>query len=337
MTKRKKTVTVLVIAIILLVVITACVLWKLSPARYASNKVDEMWNKSVAIQNHSKFIISGKIVDSNGQPVDQVKVYISKSYFINPGQNRFEESVQTVNSDFKLELSGGSDVSLRFHKEGYYSVANVQYKLPLSKKIWGFSSNVVVSENQKIVLERTGTLAKYKETSPGFFIEGEQKFTCYSIPLLKTDYDKKYFFADIPNLPLGTIYPDVERDKDGKIIKIVIDKAGDKRLWPQTVSLNMTGGDNDGFVMLEKTPPRGMIGIKEAPETGYVKQMVFHFPENINKIFYFYYKFGNCYGKGVANSFGCSASGEIMIGLDLSQNNETSSDPQVRRNLRTRQ
>lgn len=328
------------IAIILLAGIGILTLWKLSPAdreksrwRNAAKKIDAMWNKSLSLQSYSKFTICGKIFDDTGQPVDQVKVLITKGYFINLGESRYEDSSQTVNSDFKLALSGGSNVSLLFHKEGYYS-EKVNFSLPLSKNTLIFSSNIVVADKQKIVLERTGTMAKYKDKSPALFIKNERTFTYYSVPLLKCT-EKEYSFTDVSNLQSGIIYPDIERDKDGKIVKVVIDKVTE-RMGPRTVTLNMVGGDNDGFIMLEEPPPNGMTSIKEAPEAGYVKQMVFHWPEDMKKIFYFYYKFGNSYGKGVANSFSCTASGEIMIGLELAQNIETSTDPQVHRNLRTR-
>jgi len=342
MTKKKKIVIIVGIVVILLAGIV--VLWKLSPAerkksrlRHAAKIMGEMWNKAVSLQSRSKFTISGKIVDDAGQPVDQVKIRISQTYLTNFGTSESDrDSQQTVNSDFNLELSGGSEVSLGFHKDGYYDILNKHYPLPKSTTAWGFSSNVVAADNQLIVMERIGTLAKYKGRSHAFFIREENFFTCYSIPLLKRDESKKYSFADIPNLPPGTIYPNVERDEDGKIIKVVINKASG-RLGPQTVSLNMVGGDDDGFIMLKGLPQRGLISIKEAPESGYVKQMVFHFPEDMQKKIYFYYKFGNRYGKGVADNFGCTAGGEIMIGSDLYQNTETSSDLQVRRNLRTRQ
>lgn len=343
MNTKKKIVMVIGIAVILLAGITAWVMWKLSPTEQEKSRLlnaakimNEMWNKSVDVQKRSKFTISGRIVDESGQPMDQVKVYISQGYLKNGGvSSSYTESWQVVDSNFKLELSGGSEVSLGFYKNGYYAVENKHYPLPRSTKTWGFSSNVVIADNQLIVLEPTGTLAKYKQSSPPLFIREEQKFTCYSVPLLKRDKSKEYSFAEIPDLPSGTIYPNVERDKNGKIIKVVIDNDI-KRLGPRTVSLNMVGGDNDGFILLKESPSRGIIGLKEAPDSGYAKQMVFHWPEDMQKKFYFYYKFGNCYGKGLVNSFSCNAYGQIMIGLELSQNIEDSSDPQVRRNLRTR-
>lgn len=68
MTKKKKITVAGVIAVTILTGITAWVLWKLSPAeqeksrlRDVSQKMGEMWNKTVDMQNRSKFTISGKI------------------------------------------------------------------------------------------------------------------------------------------------------------------------------------------------------------------------------------------------------------------------------------
>ena len=340
-TPKKKIILVGGVAVIILVCITAWVLWKLSPEEQkksrmlnTAKKMNEMWNIALDIQKRSKFTISGKIVDDAGQPVDQVEVRISQGYLKNGGfSTSYTESQQIVNSDFKLDISGGSGVSLTFHKNNYYDVENLQYSLPQSKTTWGFSDNVVAADNQRIVLERKGVMAKYKRKAPGLFMREEQNFTCYSIPLLGTDYNKEYSFDKINSLPPGTIYPRVERDKDGKLVKVVVDNVGKKRFGPRMVSVNMIGGDKDGFIIIKESPD-DILSIKEAPESGYVKQMLFHLPEDMHK-HYFYYKFGNCYGKGIVRCFNCNANGEIMIGLELYQNIEDSSDLKVRRNLRT--
>ena len=105
---------------------------------------------------------------------------------------------------------------------------------------------------------------------------------------------------------------------------------------PRTTYLNMVGKEGDGFIMFKGHPQRGMIGIKEAPASGYIKQIAFHCPEDMNKDIYFYYKFGDIYGKGVMDGITCSTSGQIRIGITICQNMETDLNPKVRRNLRTR-
>jgi len=340
---NKKIIVLGAVIAIAIVAIGIFIWWRMSPAQQQKARMAQAVKIMTTVlqdtenkQNNSKFSISGTIVDDAGQPVDQVTVYIDRGYLRSGGVNsEYVHSTQTVNHEFTFDLSGGIGVSLHFHKEGYYDVSGVQFSLAHTNSLTSmYSGDAVIAPNQKIVLERKGTLAKYKHMSPGFFIKDEN-FTFFSIPEFDCDYRDKRPYTDLATLPAGTIYPNVGRDKDGKIIKVLIDKVGKGRLGPRTVLLNMIGGDNDGFILIKDRSIGKITDMKEAPESGYVKQMIFTLPEDINKTYFFYYKFGNRYGKGSTNRFSCTAYGEIHIGINIYQNIETSTDQKVRRNLRT--
>lgn len=337
--KKKKYLIISIIIAFLILAVIIFILWKYSPGWREKNKaliwsktVNKMWQNTLAIVKKSKFSISGKIVDDEGSPVDDVRVSISQGY---PkkfwDESDYVTSVRIVDSNFKIEVSGGSDISLTFSKKGYYNTSNKCYNLPKIKNSLAYSTNILKVGNQKIIMDRQGKLARCKNYSATFFIREEKYFTTFSIPKRKKNFQNKPF-AMTKELPAGTIYPDAKRDKNGEIIKVNI--RG--RMGPCITYLNMIGEESDGFKLFEGQPHRGIIGIKEAPASGYVKQMVFHWPEDMNKDIYFYYKFGNIYGKGKLTSLRCSASGEILMGFKLRQNTETDPAPKVRRNLRTK-
>ena len=337
MTIKKKKYLIISIIIIFLAILVF-ILLQYSPERQYkkraliwSKTIDKMWKTALATVKKSKFSISGKIVDNNGNPVNDVRVSISQGY---PkkfwDESDYVTSVKIVDSNFKIEVSGGSDVSLTFSKKGYYAINNKCYSLPRIKNSLAYSSHILKVDNQKIVMDPQGKLARYKSYSATFFIRKEKYFTTFSISKREKNLQNKSF-AIAKELPSGTIYPDVKRNKDGEIIKINIKG----RMCPRTTYLNMVGKQGDGFKLFNGKPHRGMIGIKEAPASGYVKQMVFHWPEDISRDIYFYYKFGDNYGKGKLTSLSCSASGEILMGFKLRQNVENDTDSKVRRNLRT--
>jgi hypothetical protein len=340
MTKKRKIIISIIITVAIAIAFVL-ILWKYSPEqqrksmmRRGAKIMQQEWQNALTVVKTSKFTISGKIVDDAGNPVNNVRVSISQSY----PKKQFTESdsvrsTRIVSSNFKIELFGGAGVSLHFSKKGYYSVKNKCYSLPKSKGLSFFSTNTLKVDNQKIIMEREGKLARCKRYSTSFFIRKEKFFTSFFIPNLGKD-SKNRLFDQVKYLLNGTIYPDVERDKNGEIIKVKINISG--RMGPRTTYLNMVGAEGDGFILFKGQPHRGIIGIKEAPVSGYVNQMVFHWPKDMNKDIYFYYKFGNIYGKGVMDGMTCSASGRIRIGIEIFQNIETDPAPKVRRNLRTR-
>jgi len=344
MDKNKKIASIVAAVAVVIVAIGIFIWWQRSPAQQQKARIAQAVKIMTTVlqdtenkQNNSKFSISGTIVDDAGQPVDQVTVYISQGYLKDAGINsQYVHSTQVVNHEFKIDLAGGSSVYMEFYKKGYYRVKNVQFALARSKEPSSvYSGNAVIAPTQKIVLERKGTLAKYSSINASFFISQEQFFTSYLISEMKR-IGQEISFSKISTLPAGTIYPNVGHDKDGKIIKVLIDKVGNGRLGPRTVLLNMVGGNNDGFILIKDNSIGKITDMKEAPDAGYVKQMIFTLPEDLHNTYFFYYKFGSQYGKGWVSNFSCSSDGEIHISSMLYQNTETSSDLKVRRNLRTK-
>ena len=337
--KRKIIVTTVTLAIAL---VSLCLLW-MSPAlqkQYQNMRAGQFlnifWNNAVAAQNRSKFSISGTIVDDEGQPVDRVTVYITQGYLKDFGvSSEYVSTTQVVGHLFKFNFEGGVGISLSFHKDGYYDVNNVQFSLKQTKSIvTPYSSEPVVVTNQKIILERKGTLAKVERFDTALYIEGE-KFTSFSVPEVKRSKADANSYSMLKSLPAGNIYLDVGRDQEGQVIKVIDNIT--KRLGPRTVSLNMTGDEtNDGFILITDPHIRKLINIKEAPEVGYnTKQLRFSLPEYKNKTYFFYYKFGIHYGKGRLIDLGCDANGLVIGSIELVQNTEESTDSKVRRNLRT--
>jgi hypothetical protein len=341
MTKKRKIIITSIIITIALAIIVILIFWNFFPKDQRKSRklrgakiIQKIFDSATSIAKKSKFTISGVIVDDAGNPVDKVKVSISQSYpKIFGTKSEDVDSKKVVNRNFNIELFGGAEITLDFYKDGYYSVTNKKISLPISKNSFvAFSSNTVKVDNLKIVLERHGKLARCKRKRFSFFIRKEKFFTSFSIPQLKQD-SKDIPFDIVKNLLSGTIYPDVERDENGNIMKVPNNLG---RMGPRTIYLNMVGREGDGFKLFNGIPHRGFIGIKDAPESGYVKQMVFHWPADMNKNNFFYYKFGDIYGKGVVRGFSCTSTGRIRIGIQVYQNIETDTDSKVRRNLRTR-
>jgi len=336
MTKNRKIIVLMVIAI---VAIGIFIWWRMSPAQQQKARIAQaikimttVWQDTVNKQNSSKFSISGNIVDDAGQPVDQVKVYIRQGYLREGGvSSQYISSTQVVNHEFKIDLSGGSSLNMDFSKSGYYN-KNARFNLPRAGLT--YSSDSVIAPNQKIVLERTGTLAKTRHKTQSFWIRNGE-FTNLLIPELKSTESNTNLYLDLTKLRSGTIYLDVARGKNGKIIETIICNVT-KRMGPRTMLLNMVGGNDDGFILINDRKISRFIDIKDAPESGYVKQMIFTLPDDLQKMFFFYYKFGAHYGKGKISSFSCDAYGKIYVDTELYQNIETSTDQKVRRNLRTK-
>ncbi len=291
------------------------------------------------LTNNSKYIISGIIVDDNGEPVNNVKVRISQSFPVNFGlKNKLKNSTRVVNSNFEITLCGGACVSLGFSKNGYHSVFNKQFSVFRPKGELRNIANPVKTldvKNVKIILDKVGPIAKIKKVRFSLFIKKECYFTSFSVPAFELS-KKDCQYNNISSLNSGMIYLDFKRNKAGKMIKTKINNVGNGRLGPATTYLKMIGGEDCGFKLFEGDPRRNLIGIKEAPEAGYVKQLVFNWPKDMRKEIPFYYKFGKIYGKGIMNSASCNSSGKIRMGFSFYQNIETNSDPMVRRNLRTK-
>ncbi len=338
---NKKIVVGVVVAACILAGIVILLLWNYLPPTQREKGKNELrkefyrtLNSYIAKAKKSKFTIKGKIVDEKGAPVNDVTVHILQECPRLDGSSRDNiNSKRTIDSNFCLELFGGLSVRLDFYKDGYHGVENKKFNLKQSGGDLTDSSTVLNVDNLTIVMEPYGKLAKTKRINNPFFITNEKYFTSYSIP--KQERTNNVSYEKVKNLSLGTIYPDAERNNNGDIKKIAIDKVTE-RLGPRTTYIKMAGGKGDGFFVYKNNPARGIISIQEAPEAGYVKQMKFNWPEDINKEIYFCYKHGNIYGKGVIHSLSCSSDGRIKIGITFYQNVETSSDPRIRRNLRTR-
>lgn len=255
-------------------------------------KLREMHDKIINNSKSGSFSISGKIVNEDGEPVEGVKVSITKS--ISRG---FMESIdsshyQTVDGEFSLNEQGCNRIYLDFYKKGYF-VTHKYYGTDMKPlKDILINGSLVTAKNQTIVLQEIGKLAKLKSKDSAFYlnpVSTEQdimdliSFKKEHVKNQKEIKTQKYFYLS------------VNTDSSGKPI-MILDKRT-QNMVPEKIFLNYASNNkNDGLIIVDEA--RDMRDLPTAPEKGYTKRQV---PLVLNIYYnpyaFFYYKNGDTYGK----------------------------------------
>jgi hypothetical protein len=273
------------------------------------------------------FLISGKVVDEKGNPLDNVRVRITKSISRGFLESKERSHNKTVDGIFLLNEQGCNNIYLDFYKKGYF-VTHKYYGIRMKpQKDISVSGNLVTAKNQIFVLREIGKLAKLRSKDRKYFLDPiSQKqdimdlisFKKVEVKTIKNIKSKKYFCLS------------VKSDAGGKPIMIFDQRT--KKMVPEKIFLNyISNNKNDGLIIVDNA--RDMRDLPTAPEKGYVKKRV-PLILNIysNPFVFFYYKNGNTYGKvWVRNT--SYIRGKIKSIFLTKENIET--DPKEKRNLRS--
>jgi hypothetical protein len=199
-------------------------------------------------------------------------------------------------------------VTLRLKKQGFYPTEmtfSERYKEP--------------TQGVKIVMDEIGVLAEMKRfgiefismkaDGSGNIVEFGSKMTLRKVEQVETDS------------PLADhyMYLTAERENGSfKLVEKVINKYNKIKRMPPVVRL-MMGNQNDGFILYDHTHANPRIAfpyrrMKEAPEEGYKKEISIPLRDDD---YYFYFKVGGRYGKGLIKSLSDYTSQEIQAGVEL--------------------
>jgi hypothetical protein len=263
---------------------------------------------------NGRFILSGAIVDENGQSMNGVTVEMERT----PPLAAFVETkpvmeTQIVNGTFRFDVRANKVITLTFKREGYY-VEQLRFEFPKSSltadQLTGkkeIQEQSLIKENIRVVMEMTGPLTHlsryhealdYNAAGAGVVIDLDRPHH------LHKSLRSVGNIHDASQLPPYCVYMIADKDAEGKIA-VARKPRPDSQVAdvvPQRVRLLINGADA-GFVKYTPNPNKRMTRqMKMAPDGGYQREVVItgdDFAEGGQRggaLFYFRTK--DKYGKG---------------------------------------
>lgn len=294
------------------------------------SKLPEIQRK-VAAEN-GDFHLSGKVIDENGQPLNDVKIEVAKSTFRFPYvEVPPNEETIIVNGSFNLNAENVHAIHLIFSKQGYYNEKRDFLLRRTPEEDEKYRAGAVIhpklnKEDINIILEsRAGAvdLIRYNEV-----IEFADQGNGVAMNLNRSHSTHASLLPfkqiNIELLLTNTLYFTADRSADGKIVtqpkRRKSSEIIDSIATNVTLVLNSPGG---GFVPFTPNPqietPNAQIEsgearakppfrqMKQAPEGGYTRTLTLN-QEFLDRrlastgsefdSLFFYFKTTNKYGKG---------------------------------------
>jgi hypothetical protein len=253
------------------------------------------------------FVISGTVVNQDGEPLDGVEVRVYRSQMISFGRNKNELiTTGVVNAKFMFRVPSAHHVSVRFHKEGYfdhqiYEAFNVdnQRWLTAFKGLNVGPAKVTVRE-ERVVLDKHETVTnlvpskgRLEHRADGSALVAA--LDANGIRLIEVK-DVEQAQKDVP-IGLALSAP----IKDGKFetTELTIPR-GPTDPYPIKITLTMQGQDAG---LVRHQPPKVSASewvldrMPQAPNEGYEEQLVIKAEDLIGEV-YFFFKSNGRYGKG---------------------------------------
>jgi hypothetical protein len=265
--------------------------------------------KEIAVEIEKRkidFLAKGIVVDEGGQPLNDVKLTITRTTHGCWGRDDDKKEILNINGKFDIKASRINTLFLEFYKNGYYIEtlaltrnSPIEYKNLYTST---FENGVITANDIKVVMRAKGITAKmdrikenltYNETGSGSVINFDTK----NVETIKD-------ISDMKNLPENCIYVYTERTADGKIDVIkpkskINDPNVDNDVYPKKITFK-TSDPEGGFIIFHNKKGDAYQYMKEAPATGYQNEMIFNveYGEDIPIEVYFYFKSKGQYGKG---------------------------------------
>ena len=278
-------------------------------------KLLEVINKT----NSSSILnISGMISDDDGKLLDGVSLELDFSRSKGWDNDHLNRKIIS-NSQFSIEQSGYTGLTVDFQKDGYFSERKSYSTQQSSKDLKDY---VFIKNDEKIVLRKIGQLAKIKKINKK--LRYDFKNNTQSICNL-SDLSYETLPIDSAINYSKCILLDFERDKDGKIL--TVENKSNGTTIPKTLIVKYASKDkDDGFIIEGNKKDLSYLSV--APDTEYaIKEIKIQYE---SEPIYFYFKNGNRYGKGWAG-YALTQHQTSRVILELMQNIET--DPKEKRNL----
>jgi hypothetical protein len=278
----------------------------------------ELFNR-LARASNGRFILSGDVVDPDGNHLSGVTVLVEKS--ISLGLDSAAESTETrlVNGTFHFDYQGYGGILLTFELAGYHS-QKFQFMMRPDRDAMSLilagqpvPAPEMTNTDLRVVLNRIGSLTDLVHY--GGMLE-------YTVPhagkVLDCDlphYGKKALRAvgdvtDSAQLPSNAVYIVADQNSDGTIATIQFQRPRSSVTYtlPQRVRLIMSD-PNGGFIVFN---PSARVRIcdqmKTVPQAGYQHELVCDsdyfasavepFAGGEEREMYFFFKTRGRYGKG---------------------------------------
>jgi len=270
--------------------------------------------------------ISGKIVDKNGNLINNVGIELSLARNVMFAEK--DERVQIISPDgyFLFKYDGYTCITLYFSTDAFFDVNSKGYTLKREVEYKTENFGSVVYKDIEIVMHKIGETAKTKFAD-----------IIWNRIMLRQ--------LDVNIIPLTTLKHQVlNKDNLNYPSKYFIINKGDlqkkhNELDPefQFYLTYISKNPDDGFLEVESTEELGLRGLTEAPESGYeLKQLPLFFPRGNNNKTYRYYYFKNGYHYGKIKLYRSTTNAEkdaINVRFYIVTNKER--DIKQRRNLRS--
>jgi hypothetical protein len=168
---------------------------------------------------------------------------------------------------------------------------------------WPQRAPTLIQEDLRIVLERQGQRTWLLDYNEVLTYEGTGRGVII-------DFDRPHYrgqsvvevrnLHDPTQLPEDCVYLLVETDANGRIAVVRVPRQNSAHIdiWPKRMRLIMNAPES-GFVSVEPDPNRKLARqMKQAPESGYQRELILETDETGFHHRYFYFKTKDKYGKG---------------------------------------
>ncbi|MDR0932653.1 MAG: hypothetical protein LBM70_06505 [Victivallales bacterium] len=261
--------------------------------------------------DESSFELAGDIVDQNNKPLQNVQLTIAFHRVLNPQQPESKKITTTVNEHFSVKQVGFTSVVLSFQKNGYFSE-----KLAFSTLGTNAVNKNFAKKDFKIIMREIGENARLKKKSSSFRLN-LQNMDLSIFQMDKFEVNKKINANELAhkNDYMRLV---VSTDSNNNVIR---KKEKDARGIYQPESLHLTmfsKNDQDGFIIARGITDISYLTI--APRIGYNTKQIPCVFDNTSRPIFFFYRYGNFYGKGYIDSASITKRGDINAPLTLFQN-----------------
>ena len=242
-------------------------------------------------------LVSGVVVDDDGQPLSDVNMLISSSRNTwNPLQGSHADRTKVVSGVFRYRCWCCSSIYIYFYKEGYH---HEELSFVFEREVDGNMHGATKLRVQLDRMRNPVTLVNLRgELSAG---AGILKVLPISPRPTSSTVDLKYLEAKTTDGgKLAYLRLEVELEADGTVAMVPLKRpnASPSFMRPRSAYLDFSAA-NGGAVLYETTEKeiwRIYDSMREAPESGYVAHLSLD-PAR-EETYYFYCKLGEFYGKG---------------------------------------
>ena len=305
------------------------------PATHEQEHLQAM--RRVEAAQRGRFVLKGVVVDEQGKTLNDVALQIGEGRAKDFGfAADYVYRNQKVNGEFEVEVTNANSVGLYFSSTSYYGESlsfSTHVALP---KNWDslimrgekVDPAVVKRDDIRVVLEKHGKLAEFKEITVSLESAASGSGKVWDLAHLVAGQDKDVKdIRDEASLPAKCLYLDPEVTADGKLAMQMVRFGPNELPRPRRVRIVMKG--DGGFIpvpTIAKTEARQYRTMKEAPEDGYQKELLWdsealkqYFPstDSAKPGAFFYVKVGKLYGKGNLHSLYTRLHDEAMATIVL--------------------